>query len=207
VSDRDLDEQIAAAVRAGAATVRAPERLRRRMAEQRAARPRRSLVPRLAVAATLSAALALGFVLVASGAPSVQDVAAAALNAATRPAPAQDPRDPTAIAERAAGLKFPSYAEPWGWKPVGARTDSVAGRRAVTVIYGKGGRGVHYTIVEGEPLPRPDGARVVTAGDREFAVVRHRGAQVLAWEREGHTCVLASQAVDLAGLLKLATWR
>ena len=208
MSERDLDQRIGDAVRAGAGSVRAPDRLHERVARQRGRPPRRrAILPRLTVGAAVTAALAAGFVLVAGGAPSVQQVAAAALNTPTRPAPAPDPRDPELIDARAEGIAFPNYAEPWGWEPVGARTDSVHGRRAVTVVYRRGDLGAHYTIVEGEPLSQPEDARGVSAGGRRFSAVRAGGAWVIAWERDGHTCVLASQTVDTAGLLRMATWR
>jgi hypothetical protein len=207
VSAPSREERIGAAVRAAAGGVQAPERLRRRLADPPPRRRRRALVPRLATAGALAAALAVGFVALAGGAPSVQEVAAAALQPPTRPAPAADPRDASAVLAEVEGVPFPNYEEPWGWTAVGARSDSVEGREAVTVIYRKGSQGAHYTIVSGDPLPRPQGGREVRTAGGSYTVLRDGDSQVVTWERDGHTCVLASRLVDAAGLLRIAAWR
>lgn len=150
-------------------------------------------------------AVLAGLAVIGNG-PTVGDVAVAALSPPTRPAPAVAAGDPRFIDVAVDGLAFPNYDERWGWKAVGARTDEVGGRRAVTVIYRRGSRGVHYTMVEGAPLPVPDDARVVRSPDGRFAVTRGAGADVVSWERRGHTCVLASDSVDAAALLRMATW-
>lgn len=204
MNDPDFQDEIGAAIRASAATVQAPQGLRHRVAARRS---QRSRTARLAALATAVAVAATTFLLLGGGGPSVQQVAVAALDAPTSPAPAVDPRDPGLMDVRVGGLAFPNYEPRWGWQAVGVRTDEVAGRRAVTVVYRKGTGGVHYTIVEGEPLTPPDGARRMQRDGKSFAAVREDGAQVLSWELEGQTCVLASRTVGTAGLLRMASWR
>jgi hypothetical protein len=206
VNEREESERIGAAIRASAESVRAPQSLRASLA-RRPAVSRGRVRRRLGVAAAAAAALAMVFVLQSGGVPSVPEVAAAGLHAPTRAAPAPDPRDPRSIDARVGNVSFPSYEDPWGWKAVGARTDRVDGRRAVTVIYRSGRRGVHYTIVEGKPLPVPAGTRQVRDGGRRFAVLRTGKAAVVAWEQGGHTCVLASETLGPRALMRLANWR
>jgi hypothetical protein len=99
-------------------------------------------------------------------------------------------------------VRFPDWEARWGWRAVGARTDRLDGRRAVTVIYRKGGSGVHYTIVDGAPLPWPRGARRVTAGRVRAAVLRDGDAALVVWNRRGHSCILASRTADTSRLLR-----
>ena len=82
---------------------------------------------------------------------------------------------------RVGDIRFPDYADRFGWRPVGARTDEVAGRQAVTVIYRKGGQGVHYTVVDGKPLELNGPAQHMRDGTPAWVV------------RDGHT-----RAVGLA---------
>ncbi len=201
----DRDQAIGEAVRESAASVRAPARLQAEIARRHSRRPRRA--PRLVGAAVLAAALAAIVLLTTGGNPSIPNVAAAALNAPTRPAPAHDPGDDRYIAVRVGGVPFPDYADRWGWKAVGSRTDEVAGRPTTTVIYRRGDRGVHYTIVDGDPLTVPAGARWVREDGLRIAILRERGAAVVTWQRGGHTCVLASRTLTTGELVRLATWR
>ncbi|HEY3186282.1 MAG TPA: hypothetical protein VGJ70_02325, partial [Solirubrobacteraceae bacterium] len=52
----------------------------------------------------------------------------------------------------------------------------------------------------------PDGARRVRRGALPLAVLQHRGATVVTWRRDGHTCVLASREAGVARLVRLAAW-
>jgi hypothetical protein len=45
-------------------------------------------------------------------------------------------------------IAFPDLAH-FGWRPIGARRDEIAGRAAVTVSYASGDRQLRYTIVSG----------------------------------------------------------
>jgi hypothetical protein len=105
------------------------------------------------------------------------------------------------------GVRFPNYT--WyakRWRTVGARKDELSGRDALTLVYRDGGRRVGYTIVDGEPLELPAGARRVSRKGKDLAVLRRGGALVLTWRQGGHTCVLASRELDLDELAAFATW-
>lgn len=203
MSERHAYDEIGAAIAARTQDVRAPEELRARIGRTRA---RRSRTTRVGAAALAAAVLAAILVFAGGAGPSVQDVAVAALNAPTQAAPPIDRGDDSRLDLQVDGLAFPSLERRWDWEAIGARQDEVGGRSAVTVIYRKGERGVHYTIVEGDPLPRPDGARVVRSDGTTFAITREAGARVVSWELAGHTCVLASQTLDAAELIRLASW-
>jgi hypothetical protein len=179
------DEQVGAAIAAAAGTVRAPDELRERLARAPRPRRRRRLVPQLAAGGALAAVLAAVLLLFAGGGPTVQEVANAALQAPTRPS----------SADRA------DWGERRGWRAVGDRVDEVGGRRSVTSIYRRGGRGVHYAVIDGEPIDVPDG-RTVELDGRRYTVLRHDGTAIVTWRYNGHTCVLASKAVDGAALLR-----
>lgn len=203
MSEREPHQEIGAAIRDRTADVRAPDELRARVAAQRAGRTRSN---RRSAAATVAVVLAaIVFVMDGAG-PTVSQVAVAALNPPTGPAPDIDRDDRRFLEVEVGGLRFPSYERPWDWKAVGTRTDEVEGRHAVTVIYRQGDRGVHYTIVDGDPLERPAGARLRKFDGTQFAVTRRGGADVISWELDGRTCVLASQTVDAAGLMRIAAW-
>lgn len=170
------DERIGAAIQEAAVTVSAPPALRRRL-EAPVAR-RRWHAPRLALGAA-AAALALVLALVVtSGGPTVQDVAAAALH------------PPTAPASGSAGR----------WSAVGSRTDTIDGRTTRTVIYRRDGRGAHYAIVDGKPIDEPDG-RTVRLNGHPYTVLRDGDTAIVTWRADGHTCVLASKQVGPDALL------
>lgn len=180
------EEQVGAAIAAAARTVHAPAELRERLAAP--PRRRRPLVGRLALTGAAAAVLAAFVLLVTGGGPTVEEVAQASLKAPTRPA--------------SAGLA--EWGTERGWTPVGERVDRVQGRRAVTAIYRRGGRGVHYAVLDGSPVDVPDGRRVDLRG-REYTVLRDGATAIVTWRRDGRTCVLASKMVgadDLVALLR-----
>jgi hypothetical protein len=198
----------------GTADVGAPARLRgqvdRRRGTGRAVRGGRrrvvigrSIAAAAAVAITLILVLPSGF----SGGPSVADAAALAEKPPTQPAPgAVTPAAPILRAE-VDDVPFPNYAAKFGWRPVGAREDDPSGRGATTVYYKKGGRTIGYTIVSGDALDPPSGARATRRGGVEYRSFRDDGRTVVTWERDGHTCVLSGKRARAAELLVLADWR
>ena len=209
------DTLVADAIRAAAAQVRAPERLRIEIAAQRARRTRHrrttgALVATLATA--LAAVLALAHPADDPGPPSIADAAAIALRAPTLPAPARDARAPELLQASAGGVRFPNYA--YGrldWRADGLGRVRRGGRDVVVVSYargaGAGGARVGYAIVAGPALRlTAGGSRVVRHGVR-FAVLRDAGATIVTWRRSGRTCVLASRDATAAMLLRLAAWR
>ena len=197
------------------ADVGAPARLRAEVDRRRgAARPARRPGHRLAglrvpIAVAAVALLALALVLPGAlkGGPSVADAAALAQKPPTRPAPAAVPGTPQLLKAAVDGVPFPNYAAKFGWKPAGARQDNVSGRDATTVYYSKGGRTIAYTIVAGDALDRPDGARTTTRDGVTYDTLRSGGRTLVTWKRGGNTCVLSSTAVRSAELIALADWR
>jgi hypothetical protein len=196
------------------ADVRAPEALRARVEGQRRdaapARRRRRLVLGGALAGATALALAIVLLVAPGGTPGAPTVVEAARLGAL---PAQAPPPPRArgapreLAVREGGIAFPAWQE-FGWAPTGVRRDRVHGRNVTTVLYRtRSGAPVSYSVVAGRALlplgeaqPRgPYGVAVVTRrlGDR----------WVVAWERNGHTCIItASLAVPLDRIAALTSW-
>ena len=207
--DIRASEQIGAAIRAAASQVEAPAGLRERIAQDRGARSRRLPWPSMLAAGGLgaaAAALVVALVMVLAGgspgAPSVADAAGAALRAPTLPAPGVDPADVRYTDASIAGVPFPNYADDSAWRAVGARVDALGSRASRTVRYEAGPSAVGYTIVDGAALPFPPGSSVVDAAGTPVWVARLDGALVVSWERDGHTCVLASRTATLPQLLR-----
>jgi hypothetical protein len=215
LSDDD-SEAVGRYVRELAMTVEAPPALRARITEAQWARPERARAwwgrPRLAVGAVAATGLAaiVAAVLVFSGGgaagPSVDEAATLALSRPTAAAPAVSGN--VALDARVGDVTFPNYAYQWpAWKAAGTRHDTIQGRDATTVTY-RGPMGdVGYTIVDGKPLPEPDGVRTVDQPGLKLAVYRKDGATIVTWRRAGHTCVLAGRDKDVESqLVKFATW-
>lgn len=176
-------------IRAASQSVSAPLALREAIERDRAPAAGRKPPSRLSLAllGAMLATIATVAALVAPGPPTVTSVARAALKAPEREAPAGE-----------------SYLR--GYTPVGVRTDTIAGRTARTVIYRRGAAGVHYTIVDGEPLALP-GSKRVRAGRLSLATARVGDLSLVAWHARGKTCVLASKTLttgDLVALLRSA---
>ena len=208
-------DRIGAAIRATAEGVGAPQGLRERLAEdrRRAAAPtrwRRRPAALIAAGSALAAIVVALVIVLAPGspsAPSVADAAAVALGPATGSAPRVDSADPRFVAASVAGIRFPNYAYDSTWRTVGARLDTLDRRPSRTVIYGRGPVRVGYTIVDGAPLDAVAGARREAADGTPVWVARLDGALVVSWERDGHTCVLASRAATQGQLLSFVAWR
>ena len=66
--------------------------------------------------------------------------------------------------------------------------------------------GIHYAVVDGDPIKLPDNARRVERDGRSYAVLRDGDVRIVAWEQDGHTCVLASRALGVDKLLRFASW-
>jgi hypothetical protein len=153
-----------------------------------------------AVLATLVVALVLAL---PAGAPSVADAADLALAAPTAPAPAPVPGERYLDAQ-IGGIAFPDWSAS-GWRSVGERREELDGRATRTVFYDeRRGRRVGYTIVDGAPLPTPQGA-VRDRDGHVYTVVRGGGATIVSWRQGDHTCVLASRDVPEHRLLALAS--
>jgi hypothetical protein len=206
------ERRVVAALHHARASERAPAALRDRI---EASRPKRATLARRRFAYAggvvgALAAIALAVVLVlpggTPGAPSVSDAAAVAARGPVQGPPAPDPANPGARLRQSVGeVYFPNWTSQFGWKAVGARTDSLNGHRAVTVYYEWQGQEVAYTIVDGT-LSQPAGqnALVNNTTIRTFTLAGRPG---VTWRVSGDTCILlvvSGNGVNPGRLEKLA---
>jgi hypothetical protein len=190
----------------------APESLRARVKELTdparsggASRRRRGFM--IPAATVLAIAVAALVILLQGGgaAPTLPQTVHFTLAASTMPSPAEDASHDGLLRLRADGIPFPYYEDTVGWKTDGSRTDTIGGRRIVTVFYTLSGHGrVGYAIVSGRPLRVTAGTNVDRDGTR-FTIGRVGSADLVTFLRSGHTCVIAGRRVGYATLLKLAT--
>jgi hypothetical protein len=208
----EADQELA--IRAIRATERvtAPGSLRasvERMAAASAPAPRprpwrRPVVLGGAVGALAAAVVVLVLVLSGSSGPSVEQATRAALAPPVTGPPARRPGQEVLSAE-VDGVAYPYWSDSSGWRAVGTRRDTVGGREVMTVVYADArGRRIGYAIAAGGALPA-DGGRVVSRDGRDFRVLRVRGADVVTWERQGQTCILASRDTGADVMLGLAS--
>lgn len=198
----DAQRRAMDALAATNAQVEAPESLRafvgevtsRSRVRRRRRRLRLGMRPWAPAAGLAVAAVACALVLVAGGAPVVDDV----VEAAQRPPTAAIA---TAAGQRMDGVAFPDHA---GWRTTGTRTDTIGDRSSRTVFYVRGDDEVAYTVVAGEALEPPLDARPVGGGVRAFT---RDGRAAVIWEKNGQTCVLSGIGVDTATLKAMAVSR
>jgi hypothetical protein len=192
-------------------TDRAPARLRARI---EASRPKRSVVVRRragyggALAGALAAVvLALVLLLPAGspGSPSVSQAAGLAVLGPSMAAPPVDAVRPSKLNTAVGELYFPNWSTRFHSPATGARTDTINGRRAVTVYYDWRGKEIAYTIVEAPPLKNPS-AQTTTLKGVELRTLKEGGRTVVTWRRDGHTCVLSATNVPTVVLQHLAAW-
>lgn len=125
---------------------------------------------------------------------------------AAAPPPLDD--RPQLLAADFDGVRFPNWEPEFGWKPFGQRSDHLDGRRAETVFYEHEGHEIAYTIVAGEPLPPPPGARHRRVDGVELALYRAEdGHEIVSFQRQGKTCVLSGHVEHRSTMVELATWR
>jgi hypothetical protein len=189
---------------------RAPERLRTRL---EAARPRARVVARrrrLGFSAGLAAALAVAaaalVLLLPGSAPTLVQASAVATLGPVAPPPTPDPQAPgTRLGGDVQEVYFPNWSAT-GWRATGQRTDTIDGRKMVTVYYQWGSAKIAYTIVS-TPALAPPNAPVSHVGGLALRTLTLNGRQVVTWQRDDHTCIL-STAHDVAPavLRGLAAW-
>ena len=206
-------DPLGAAIRAAAGEIRAPEALRARVADQRAAAPRGVPLALLAGAlAVVACAAALVLVVGLFGGsntiegPTLARAADAALGTAKGPPPVVDQNDTVLVRAGIAGVQFPYWDDQFGLHAVAMRREAIATRSAMTVEYRGGGQRIGYTIVAGRPLAVPSQARTMRRGSLRLATFTRGRATVVTWERAGHTCVLASRDTSVRRLIALAAW-
>jgi hypothetical protein len=182
-------------------------RPRRRFGLRRTGGRRWAFVGAAAVALT-AVALLLAVVLPGGqqgvvGAPTVRQVAAAALRPADGPAPAAATGG--ALAVSGDGLAFPDWsaAASGGWRAAGTRSQQVGDRAVTTVDYvDGGGTRVGYAITAAPALPA--GGRYVMQAGVPMWVYEVGGAKAVMWVRDGRTCVVTGHGVSEQTLLSLA---
>jgi hypothetical protein len=190
----------------------APESLRGRVQEltnppRASAAPQRRRAFVLPGATVLAVAVAALVVLVQGGtsAPTVPQTVHLALAASTMPSPSEDSSHRDLLSLRVDGIPFPYYERTIGWQTAGSRTDTLGGRRVVTVFYtAPHGSRVGYAIVSGAPLASTTGSSEELQGHR-FTLRQVGSARLVTWLRSGHTCVIAGSRVSYRTLLSLAT--
>jgi hypothetical protein len=204
-----VDEQRRALTVVRALDVPAPARLRARVGVSRPrARSWAGLrIPAFAAAAlAVAAAVVLAVVAGGPNAPSFNEAAGVAQLGPTGPAPPPDSGDPNLLAASVDGVAFPDYSRAFGWRAKGERSDELDGRTSRTIYYRRGGRDVAYTIVSGEALTWPAGARTMRRDGVELRLLARDGAAVVTWIRDGRTCVLSSEGTAVNELVELAAW-
>jgi hypothetical protein len=205
---RELERQRAVRAALARIDVQAPPALRAEADRLRATvAPRARL--RFGAAVGLAAALALTVAVPFVSGPrtSAEAMAALAHSDATEPAPAPTAPGAPVLARSFAGVQFPDWEAAHGWHAVGARAGKVAGRSTSTVFYEHEGHRLAYTVVGGAPLAPPHDARTVRAGGATLRVYRDGDHTVVAFERNGRTCVLAGHVIHEATAVKLAAWK
>jgi hypothetical protein len=194
---------------AGPAT---PPGLRERLAAQ-TARPAPRSRPRVVLAgavATAAFAVVLALTLVAQlgGHPTIAEAARPSALAATAPAPAQDARRPTLLRASFAGVTYPDWNRQFGWRTTGRRHDSIeGGRTAETVFYQHTHHRIGYTVVSGKPLKRPGHAQRFVVNGLQMLAYKDGRRDVVTFERNGRTCILAGVVHRRSTLVKLAAWK
>jgi anti-sigma factor RsiW len=155
----------------------------------------------IAVGATGLAAMAIliGLVLPSSE-PASPTLAQAAALAARAPAAGG-----LAGGERAWGLEYPDLKGEHGWNDAGSRTDRLGNRDARTVFYVKGGRRLAYTIISTGLVRVQRGTRTWIRKGRPWYSFDQDGRTVVAWEREGHMCVVSANGLRSRPLVELIT--
>jgi hypothetical protein len=171
-------------------------------------RPRRRFRIGLPVAGALAAAAAAAVVVViavggGSSGPTLPQTEQVALASPTLPAPAESATNRSQLNVQVDGVSFP-YWERVGWRTLGRRTDTVAGRRVETVFYaGRNGSRVGYAIVSGSPV-HVSGGKTVLRNGIPYTLQTRGNSRLVTWRRSGHTCVIAGRGVSDSTLMTLA---
>ena len=154
------------------------------------------------------AAVAAALVLILPAGSRCADVAQAAalsLRGPAQPAPAITHGGPgTRLGASVNEVYFPDWHATLGWRAVGQRTDTLSGRRAVTVYYQHGSEQVAYTIVATPPLPEPS-AEAVRAGSLTVRALSMAGARLSPGGAPG-TPACCQHPPGRSALAALAAW-
>ncbi len=158
--------------------------------------------------AVLAAGLALLLGLPGGGSTpfSLRQASALTLGPARLAAPTEDPGHPDQLARNVDGVAFPYWEDSIGWRSTGARVDRLDGRSVTTVFYtDRYGQRIGYAIIAGSPAPSVGGGKLSWRGGVAYRLTSEDGAQVVAWDRNGHLCVIAGRGISSSALLRLAS--
>jgi hypothetical protein len=197
-----------------AADVRAPDSLHRSVQAMVQGRGRgarwRGVLLGGSLAAAAAVVVVLALLLAGGGSQrlTVEQATAVTLRAATQPAPGEDPHAHGQLTETVDGVAFPYWKDAFGFKARGARTDTIDGRKLITVFYADShGQSIGYAIASGPPLPGASGGEVQMREGTDYRAATEKGVRVVTWVRDGHLCILTAHDVSFATLVELASWR
>ena len=207
------EEMIAAAV----AEAQAPQSLRESIERTRASAPRRRpfwLRHRWAFAAVGGAAAAALIAVVAldqtdGGAPSFNEVYAAAGATPAQAAPARIGGDPPVLDQSVGAIEFPDWKSTFGWEAVGSRETQLDGREVTTVVYrNPDGARLGYAVVGGPPIAETPPGKTIRRAGNDYRVDERDGHTTVSWTQQGHSCVIvAPTTVPRQTLVELAASR
>jgi len=209
-----------ALIAAAVSDVSAPQSLRESVERERERAAARARVPfwrrhRLGVVLASAAAVALAVVVIATqgdetgGEPALAKVSGVARLSATAPAPRPVGGTPPVLDASVGQLVFPDWQAKFGWKAVGRRDDTLAGRDVTTVFYrNEEGARMGYAVVSGDTLAADPPGRRVTHKGKTYHVASVAGRTMVTWNQQGHTCVImASPQVPRPRLVEIAASR
>lgn len=104
--------------------------------------------------------------------------------------------------EQAFGVPYPNLAPRLGWRPVARRRDAVDGRAVRTLQYGRAGRRMAYSIVDGGPIPGPPGSVRLPARGPEVTAFDSGGRTAVMSTRGGHSVVVSAVGVPRVALVR-----
>lgn len=153
------------------------------------------------------AVLAIGLA-VAFGAGRESAVETAVHVVAAQAQPPQSGAPPTSATgrplEQAFGVPYPNLQPRLGWSPVARRRDAVDGRGVRTLQYGRAGRRMAYSVVDGAPIPAPPGSERVPARGPEVLAFDSAGRTAVMTVRGGHSVVVSAVGVPRVALVRAA---
>jgi hypothetical protein len=208
-----FERQRSAVAALRAVDLEAPAGLRQRIEAERRSPSAPVRRRRLAIGGALAgaaAAVALTLALVApwgSGGPTVVEAAQLSELPATQASVPVDPANPKLLAANVAGVPFPNLHAEFVWHQAGSRSDDLGGRRTRTVFYERAGQRIGYTILPGDPIDPPGGARQTVENGVRLRTTREPAGAIVTWLRGGHTCVLSGSGVSAKDLREVAAWK
>jgi anti-sigma factor RsiW len=139
------------------------------------------------------------------GGPTIVQAAGLSHLPPTAAAPRPDPAHPQLLSARVGRVAFPNWA-PRGWRTIGMRTDTLAGRKVVTVFYARGRQVVGYQVVDGRPLPAPVAVHRTVSHHMTYRSFTARGETIVTWVEGDRTCIISGRGVAPHTLRRLAAW-